>query len=395
MEVAMALSSPVKLISSLTRSGSSVGQSDSVVNSIMLRLEDSEYRVAGTEIRYQDLDDGTPEHGSWLAEKERENARYAATDPDVLAYIGTLDADAAPHSIPILNAAGPLLMISPCNTYPGLTKPVPWAPEEPDVYYPTGVRNYARTALTDDLQAIAAAAWASELGIEGVYVLHDTEPYGRGVAEPFAAACSQRGLSVLAGPEGIEPKARDFTALAARIAATAPDAVYYGGIIQNGAGPLWRDIREALPGVQMIAPDAIFERAFLADAGSYAEGTLITFGGVPPAQLDGAGREFYERYKRVYDKEPESYAAATYDACGVVLDAIEQVGTKERAMITEAVLATRDHDGLLGRWSFDPNGDITLRRTSRLTVKKGDFAFLSVFELNGDSEPHATGNHRN
>jgi hypothetical protein len=32
--------------------------------------------------------------------------------------------------------------------------------------------------LTDDLQAIAAAEWASEVGIESVYVLHDTEPTG-------------------------------------------------------------------------------------------------------------------------------------------------------------------------------------------------------------------------
>ena len=49
------------------------------------------------------------------------NARYAAAQPDVLAYIGTLDADAAAYSIPITNTAD-LLMISPCNTYPGLTK---------------------------------------------------------------------------------------------------------------------------------------------------------------------------------------------------------------------------------------------------------------------------------
>jgi hypothetical protein len=32
--------------------------------------------------------------------------------------------------------------------------------------------------LTDDLQAIAAAEWASEVGIESVYVLHDTKPTG-------------------------------------------------------------------------------------------------------------------------------------------------------------------------------------------------------------------------
>jgi ABC-type branched-subunit amino acid transport system substrate-binding protein len=60
--------------------------------------------------------------------------------------------------------------------------------------------------LTDDLQAIAAAEWASEVGIESVYCLHDTEPYGRGVAEPFAAACTRRGLRVLGGRRGPPPQ---------------------------------------------------------------------------------------------------------------------------------------------------------------------------------------------
>jgi branched-chain amino acid transport system substrate-binding protein len=135
----------------------------------------------------------------------------------------------------------------------------------------------------------------------------------------------------------------------------------------------------------MIAPDALFERAFLTDAGPYAEGTLITFGGVPPAQLEGAGRAFYQRFKRVYGTEPESYAASAYDACRVVLHAIGRVGVKDRAAITRAVLGTRDHDGVLGRWSFDANGDITLRRTSRVTVANREFAFLSTYDGHDDS----------
>ena len=74
----------------------------------------------------------------------------------VVAYIATLDTDAAPYSISITNAAGPLLMISPCNTYPGLTWP--FGPGEPDKHYPTGRRNYLRTALSDHLQGAVRRA---------------------------------------------------------------------------------------------------------------------------------------------------------------------------------------------------------------------------------------------
>lgn len=102
-----------------------------------MRLEDAGHRVSGVPVVYEDLDGGSEERGSWDAECEEANARYAAAQNDVLAYIGTLDTDAAPYSIPITNAAG-LLMISPCNTYPGLTRP--FGPGEPEMLEFAGLR---------------------------------------------------------------------------------------------------------------------------------------------------------------------------------------------------------------------------------------------------------------
>jgi branched-chain amino acid transport system substrate-binding protein len=200
------LGGQVKLVSSLTRSGSSRGQSDSIVNAIRLRLDDADYRVGGVPIVYEDLDGGSEERGSWDAEREMANARYAAADSDVVAYIATLDTDAAPYSIPITNQAGPLLQVSPCNTYPGLTRP--FAPGEPGIHYPTGIRSYARTAMSDDLQGHFAAQWALESGAKRVAALHDGEPCGRGVAEPFGRSCAALGLELVEPPVAIVPKRR-------------------------------------------------------------------------------------------------------------------------------------------------------------------------------------------
>ena len=108
---------------------------------------------------------------------------------------------------------------------------------------------------------------------------------------------------------------------------------------------------------------------------------MITFGGVPPALLEGKGRAFYERYVGLFGHEPECYGASAFDATGVILQAIEGVGRPDRAAITEAAFATRDFDGVLGRWSFDANGDIDLRRCTRLTVRDGRFEPLSVFPI--------------
>lgn len=129
----------IKFVSSLPRTGRANAQTDAIVNSIRMALDDVSYTEAGFRIVYEDLDDATPSRGTWDPAKEAENANLALNDPDVMVYLGPFNSGAAAVSIPILNPAN-LAMISPATTYPGLTKPGAGASGEPDVYYPTGVR---------------------------------------------------------------------------------------------------------------------------------------------------------------------------------------------------------------------------------------------------------------
>jgi branched-chain amino acid transport system substrate-binding protein len=122
-----------------------------------------------------------------------------------------------------------------------------------------------------------------------------------------------------------------------------------------------------------MGPDGIYEQAFLDDAGDAAEGALITFGGVPPSKLAGKGAQWYQAYKTKFNAEPEAYAAYGYESMKVALDAIQRAGRKDRAAIRDALMATRDYDGVLGRWSFDRNGDTSLTQMSGRAVKAGKF----------------------
>jgi branched-chain amino acid transport system substrate-binding protein len=339
-----------------------------------MALDEANNQVSGATIVYEDLDDATPARGAWDAGKEAENANRAVNDPDVLAYIGTFNSGAAKVAIPILNRAN-LVMVSPANTYPGLTKRVEGVePGEPDVYYPTGRRNYARVVPPDDLQGAVGAAWARQLGVNRVYVLDDTELYGHGIAVVFAQTAPRLGLTMVGGPDGIDPKASDYRALATRLRETNPDMVYFGGITQNNVGKLLKDLRAVLGNqVKFMGPDGIYEQAFLDDAGEAAEGALITFGGVAPSKLTGKGAQWYQAYKQRFNAEPEAYASYGYESMKVVLDAIQRAGRKDRAAIRDAVFATRDYDGVLGRWSFDQNGDTSLTTMTGRDVKGGKF----------------------
>ncbi|MBX9584081.1 MAG: ABC transporter substrate-binding protein, partial [Gemmataceae bacterium] len=166
----------LKIVTSLPRSGSAKGQTDTIVEGVRLALHEVGYKITlgGKEYRieYLDLDDATASAGAWTAEQETANADLALRDPDVMAYIGTYNSGAAKISMPILNK-GRVLMISPANTAPGLTKPNVGERDEPKRYRPTGVANYCRVVPTDDLQGPAGAEWARSMGAGRIYILDD------------------------------------------------------------------------------------------------------------------------------------------------------------------------------------------------------------------------------
>jgi branched-chain amino acid transport system substrate-binding protein len=364
---------PIKIVSSMPRTGNARAQTDSIVNAITMALDEAGGKVEGASVMYEDLDDASPSRGGWDADKEAENANRAVADGDVMVFIGTFNSGAAKVAIPILNRAD-LAMISPSNTYVGLTKAGTGEPNEPAVYYPSGNRNYARVIPADDVQGAVAAGWAKHLGVSKVYVLHDTEPYGHVVASSVADAAGKIGLQIVGGPEGVDPRAQEYQGIATKVRGANPELVYYGGLAENKAGRLFKDLRATLgDGVKLMGPDGLYQRGFLDDAGDAAEGALITFGGVAPSKLTGKGAEWYRSYKVRYGAEPEVYAAYGYEATKVALDAIRRAGRKDRAAIREALLATRDYDGVLGRWSFDANSDTTLTTMSGREVKDGKF----------------------
>lgn len=368
----------IKIVSSLPRTGSANAQTTTIVNGIKMAIDEVGGKIGEFSIQYEDWDDASPERGAWDPAIEAANADKAINDPDVMAYIGTYNSGAAKISMPKLNQAS-LVMVSPANTWPGLTKPGIGEANEPYIYRPSGKVTYFRVVPADDIQGYIAALWAKELGVKKIFILHDRELYGKGIAEMVKKTAEKLSLEVV-GFEGIDAKAANYKSLVTKMKQKNPDVVYFGGTTQTNAGQIAKDLRNGGLQVKFMVPDGCFENAFIESAGvSNLEGnTFITFAGLPPDKLAGKGQEFYQKYKAKYGSEPEAYSAYGYESAMVILRAIEIAKKKDRQAILQAVAATKDYDGALGKWSFDENGDTSLKLVSGNTVQNGVFQFVKL-----------------
>jgi len=372
----------IRIYSSLPMTGSSAGQITTVINAINLALDqqitDRTICDGKFKIDYVPLDDATAAAGQWDATKEAENANRAVADPEALVYIGTFNSGAAKVSIPILNAAN-LAMISPANTNVGLTKA--FNPGEPEVYYPNGKRNYMRVVTADDVQGLVGAKWMASLGAKTVYILDDTQVYGKGLADVFEKSAAGAGLTVL-GRDGIDGKAADYKALAAKVAGTSPDGIYFGGITQQNAGQLLKDIRGAGITAIFMGADGIKEEAFIDAAGAdVAEGVYVTAAGTPQEDLPEKGKKFYTDYEAKFNGKPEVYAIYGYEAASVAIAALSSVCKKDRVAVLDAMIGTKNFSGVLGTWSFDAGGDTSLSDMIGARITSGAFEDVGLLQF--------------
>src|SRR5918995_5612611 len=209
------------IASDLPLQGANRSLTTEMADAIQLVLEQRDYKAGDLVLGYQSCDDSTAQAGSWDSAKCSSNARAYANNESVIGILATFNSGCAKLVLPVANRApnGPLAMVSPANTYPGLTIGGPGTESgEPDNYYPTGIKNYARVVWNDQFQGAAAAQLAKELGLKKVYVLTDKETYGIGVANLFVRYAEKLGIEVL-GNQKWDKKASSYEALASRIKA--------------------------------------------------------------------------------------------------------------------------------------------------------------------------------
>lgn len=316
------------------------------VNGAEVALNEINFELLGHPIQWDGADSFCSIEGGQAA------ATRIASDPTVVAVLGTTCSDETRGAMPLLSAAG-MVMVSSSNISPDLTNP-----EHPD-HWP----GYLRTVHSYLFQGRIAAEFAyNELGLTRAATINDRSPITEGLQTAFASAFTELGGSITI-QESLNVGDTEIQAMLDRIIPSAPQLIYFP--IYEPEGNLIAakkcDI-EALENTILVSADGLLTNSFAPAAGACAVAMYLTGLYVDP----NVEVNFLSSYAELFGENPATeYAPHSYDAVKILLSAIEAVAVSDadgtihipRQALRDALYAIAGFQGLTGVLNCDANGD--------------------------------------
>jgi branched-chain amino acid transport system substrate-binding protein len=285
-------------------------------------------------------------------------AQKLINQSNVVAIIGPqASRNAIPASTIAENARIP--MISPWSTNPETT---------------AGKKYVFRVAFIDPFQGRVMARFAiEELGARKAAVLYDVaSAYNKGIAEIFKQVFEEAGGQVVAF-ETYTTGEGDFTTPLTAIRDSGADVLF----LPNYYNEVPLQVRQAHTlGVEatIIGSDSWGQLA--AEDMTEMEGFFFSTHYAPDIASDVA-QEFINKYKATYGEVPDDVAALTYDAFGMLFQAIESQGKADPESIRNGLATISQYEGVTGMMEYKGTGD-PVKSAVILQIKNGKFTFYKL-----------------
>jgi branched-chain amino acid transport system substrate-binding protein len=378
-DVAEATGGQLAIYSSLPLQGPSAEISKQIVGGEKLALADAQGRAGRFKIGYVSLDDANPQSGEWSPDVTSTNAKTAAQDTSTIAYIGDFNSAATAISLPLTNAAG-ILQVSPSSPYQGLTRSLDAGQDEPERFYLSGKRTFARLQPGDTVQAAAQVQLMSSLGVRRLYVVDDQDPFEIPLADLVASSAATAGIKLAAHDSIATSVGATYSGEIEKILESKAQAVFFAGGGGAGTVALWRALHAADPHLLLLGSSSMAGEAFTSQIGASASVTYITTPVLPIGLYPLSGRRVLRDYAKAFGGEAGPYVIYGYEAMTVVLDAIRGAGAHgdDRQAVIRELFAVRNRNSVLGRYSIQANGETTLSRYGVDRVRHGQPVFYRV-----------------
>ena len=269
------------------------------------------------------------------------------TQDKVVAVIAPIASSSVMAAAPI-NEQAKVLAISPTASNPKVTV-------NPDT---KKVREFVfRAAFIDPFQGSVMANFATKslkAKTAAIYIDNSSD-YAKGLAQFFEETFVKNGGKIVA-KEAYLQKDTDFKATITKIKGQNPDVMFVPGYYQE-VGLIVRQSRELGLKVPVLGGDG-WDSSKLAEIATPAALNNGFFSNhYSPDEKSPAVTTFVEAYKKEYNSVPDAFAALSYDAMMMVIDAMKKANSADPVKIKDELAKTKNYAAVSGQISLNETHD--------------------------------------
>ncbi len=229
----------------------------------------------------------------------------------------------------------------------------------------------------DSIAAGAMVKYIKEdMKVSKVGILHDTDAFGTGGGDLVEKGCKENGMTMVKR-EKYTTKDKDFTAQLLSLKNAGAQVMVVYGTNPEDVATIQRQYRQLGSPYKYIGNPSSGMKDCLALSREASEG-LLAIDDYVPGESEVA-RKYTADYQKEYGEDMDPTCAWNYDVFFIYAYAIGKVG-EDRAQIMKTILAIKDYKGVLGTYSFTPNGD-GLHEVSVVRIEKGAHKLLRVVRV--------------
>jgi len=290
-------------------------------------------------------------------------AQELAEDLTLSAVIGHRSSAVTVPVSQIYDNAG-LLLLAPASTSPNLTK-----------------RNSSfifRNIPSDEQIGARLAQYAREAGYHRVAIYYSGDEYGRGLANAFEEQANLAGLKIVDRRSDFKGRA-DVQRMADKWELLDVEVVLLATNAREGIRFI-RELRASGFDKPVIGGDALDNDQFVS-SGDFVEGTVVVSIYHPDvihhSDTDSSlNTQFRQQFREKYGTEPGKWAAQAYDSLRLLADMIERAQSRNPKEIAKQLASGHPWEGVVGRRSFDANGNVEGMELVEKQVRGGRFEII-------------------
>ncbi len=300
------------------------------------------------------------------ADQSASAAQKLITQNEVVAIVGP---NASRYAVPASEVAesSKVVLITPWSTTPKTTLDAKTGAPKKYIF---------RACFTDPFQGKVLARFAGEtLKAKKAAVLYDVaSEYNKGIAEIFKAAFEEKGGKVVAF-ETYTTNDKDFSAQLTKIKKAAPDVVFLPNYYSEVPLQVQQAHRLGIT-VPFLGSDSWGSEELVKLAGKEVEGYYFSTHYAADS-ASPAATKFIQAYKAKYGTTPDDVAALTYDAFGMLFQAVKDAGSTDRQAVRNALAKVPRHEGVTGVMKFQEGSGDPIKSAVILKIKDGKFAWFA------------------